>query len=311
MAQFTGITQDMFSVYVPEKWSSNVHTLTRMRNKDAMLALCTALEGHLLEQLSGLARQASDEFPNISNNKRVEAQWVFWFRDAASRQSLATFLERTLLSEKTIFNIALQDKHANIAVTLKNDGIWAGLRLAEGASIDRRNLMAKLSQSWERERALQMFAQLPEGTVVRLGETERVGRDFDAPALIGLGEQLNPESGDLAIGTHIGAEQAVAQGAALVDTLVASLRHVLPIYRFAAWTRDNDLIEVSKQIQVHKAQRKRDQAAFNAGDKVRFVSGLFSGKVGVVQDVDAKAQVRVRVGKMSVTVGGSDLAAAS
>jgi hypothetical protein len=311
MAQFAGITQDLFSVYVPEKWSSNVHTLTRMRNKDVMLTLCAALEGQLGEALQGLARQASDEFPNISNNKRVEAQWVFWFRDAVARQSLATFLERTPLSEKTIFNIALQDKHAIIAVTLANDGIWAGLRLAQGASIDRRNLMAKLSQSWERERALQMFAELPENTVVRLGETERAGRDFDQAALGGLGEQLTPEGADLTIGTRLGTNEAVALGPNLADALSATLRGVLPLYRFAAWTRDNDLIEVSKQLQVQKAQRRRDQAAFNAGDRVRFVSGLFSGKVGVVQDVDAKAQVRVRVGKMSVTVGGSDLAAAS
>jgi hypothetical protein len=185
------------------------------------------------------------------------------------------------------------------------------LRLAQGASIDRRNLMAKLSQSWERERALQMFAELPENTVVRLGETERAGRDFDLAALGGLGEQLTPEGADLTIGTRLGTNEAVALGPNLADALSATLRGVLPLYRFAAWTRDNDLIEVSKQLQVQKAQRRRDQAAFNAGDRVRFVSGLFSGKVGVVQDVDAKAQVRVRVGKMSVTVGGSDLAAAS
>ncbi len=311
MAQFTGITQEMFSVYVPEKWSSNVHTLTRMRNKDAMVQLCQALEGLLGHSLAGLARQASDEFPNINNNKRVEAQWVFWFRDAASRQSLATFLERTPLHEKTIFNIALQDKHAVITVTLKNDGIFAGLRLGAGASIDRRNLMAKLSQSWERERALQLLKELPHEAVVRLGDTERAGQDLDATALQGLAEQLRPDGHDLTIGMHLKPEQCVALAQDLTPVLADTLRQVLPLYHFAAWTKENDLIEVSKLLQVQKAQRKRDAVSFVTGDKVRFVSGLFLGKVGVVQDIDAKAQVRVRVGKMSVTVGGSDLATAS
>lgn len=311
MAHFAGITQDMFAVYVPEKWSSNVHTLTRMRNKDGMVSLCQAIEGQLGDRLGGLARQASDEFPNISNNKRVEAQWVFWFRDAVARQNLATFLERTPLHEKTIFNIALQDKHAVLAVTLKNDGIFVGLRLAAGASIDRRNLMAKLSQSWERERALSLLAELPNDAMVRLGDTERAGRDIDATALQGLAEQLGPDGPDLTIGRQLSAEEAVAGGQELVPMLAAVLQSVLPIYRFAAWTKENDLIEVSKQLQVQKAQRKKDLVSFHTGDKVRFVSGLFCGKVGVVQDIDAKAQVRVRVGKMSVTVGGQDLAAAS
>lgn len=311
MAQFTGITQDIFSVYVPAKWSSNVHTLARMRNKDAMLTLCAALEVGLGEALAGLAKQASDEFPNISNNKRVEAQWVYWFRDAAARQGLATFLERTPLHEKTIFDIAVQDKHAIIAVTLNHDGLWAGLRLAAGATVDRRNLMAKLSQSWERERVLQMLGALPDEVMVRLGDTERAGRDFDAAALLGLAEQLHSGAGELAIGITVPKDQAVELGADLEQKLLATLSCALPLYRFAAWTRDNDLIEISKQLQAQKAQRKRDEAAFAAGDKVRFVSGLFSGKFGVVQDVDAKSQVRVRVGKMSVTVVGSELAAAS
>ena len=311
MAQFTGITQDMFSVYVPEKWSSNVHTLTRMRNKDCVVALCQDVQSRLGERLEGLQRQASDEFPNISNNKRVEAQWVFWFRDAAARQSLATFLERTPLHEKTIFNIALQDKHAIVTIVVRHGGLFAGLRLAEGASIDRRNLMAKLSQSWERERALEIFRGLPTETVVRLGAVERASHEMDAAALLGLSEQLTPESGDLSIGLSITPEACVAAKEGLAERLADYLAALLPLYRFAAWTRENDLIEVSKQLQAQKTQRRRDQAAFNAGDRVRFVSGLFSGKFGVVQDVDAKSQVRVRVGKMSVTVGGGDLAAAS
>jgi transcription antitermination factor NusG len=79
------------------------------------------------------------------------------------------------------------------------------------------------------------------------------------------------------------------------------------VYRFCAWTRDNDLIDAGKQIQEEKAQKRRQATAFNPGDRVRFVSGLFTGKLGVVQETDTKAQVKVRVGKMSVVVAGSEL----
>lgn len=309
MAQFIGFAHDMFSVYVPEKWSSNVHTLTRMRNKDMLLALCDAMRPALGADLTALDRKASDEFPNIVNNKRVEAQWVYWYRDAPARQALAAFLERTLLQEKTIFDIAPQDRHAILAVTLRQSGLWAGLRLGPSATIDRRNLMAKLSQTWERENAQAMLAAMPEGCVVRLGDVARPCAEFDGAALAGLADVLTPEGPELTIGLNLDVAAAVDTASDLPSHVAQVLAAALPLYRFAAWTRDNDLIAMSKELQSKKVERRARLVNFSAGDHVRIVSGLFSGKVGVVQDVDAKAQVRVRVGKLSVTVGGQDLAA--
>lgn len=311
MAPFTGFAHDMFSVYVPQKWSSNVHTLTRMRNKELLLALCDAVGQPLAASMAALVRQASDEFPSIVNNKRVEAQWAFWYRDGPARQALAAHLERTPLRGATIFDIAPQDKHAVIAAVIDQTGLWAGLRLGPGATVDRRNLMAKLSQAWEREAALALLHEMPPGTLVRLGEISRPSAEFDAAALLGLADALTAEGQALSVGLSLDVAAVVAAGSALTAQVAAAIAQALPLYRFAAWTRDNDLIAMAKELQNNKSQRRRNNAAFHAGDRVRFVSGLFSGKTGVVQDVDAKAQVRVRVGKMSVTVGGADLAAAS
>lgn len=86
---------------------------------------------------------------------------------------------------------------------------------------------------------------------------------------------------------------------------------LLPFYRFAAWSRDNDLIEAGKKIQEEKAQRRRQATHFTTGDKVRFIAGLFVGKLGVVQGIDTKAQVKVQVGTMSVVVAGGDLTPAN
>ena len=68
--------------------------------------------------------------------------------------------------------------------------------------------------------------------------------------------------------------------------------------------------DLASQIQEEKAQKRRQATQFTTGDKVRFIGGLFSGKTGVVQGFDTKAQVKVLVGKMSVVVPGTDLAPA-
>ena len=311
MSQFAGFSKDTFSVYVPEKWSSNVHNLPRMRNKDLMVAVCDAAIAGLSTELAGLTRATSDEIPNIVNQKRVEAQWVYWYRDAASRATLASFLEKTPLDQTTFFNIAPQDKHVTLAVVLKHTELWIGLRMAAGAVVDRRNLASKLSQSWERERLLSIVQALPAGALLGFENAPTLCSEMDLEKLTAFTDKLVPGQPTWQVYFSIPAEEVVARGTAIVDDVTLWLRALAPLYRFTAWTRDNDLIEAGKQLQEEKAQKRRQATAFHPGDRVRFVAGLFSGKLGVVQETDTKAQVKVRVGKMSVVVPGTDLTAAS
>ena len=160
MTQFTGLTAPFFEVYVPERWSSNVHNLPRMRNKGLLLALAVAAEAQSTHALTGLIREASTEVPSIMNHKRVEAQWIYWCRDAAAKKALATFLEKTPLNEQVIFELAAHDKHAVIGLAMHHQGLWAGLRLAPQALVDRKNLSQKLRQSWERQHLLELLKAL-------------------------------------------------------------------------------------------------------------------------------------------------------
>ena len=56
-----------------------------------------------------------------------------------------------------------------------------------------------------------------------------------------------------------------------------------------------------------KEEKIKKAANFRAGDKVRITSGLLSGQIGIIENVDAKAMAKVAVGKMSVKVPGQDL----
>jgi hypothetical protein len=310
MAQFSGFAKDMFSVYSPDKWASNVHNLPRMRNKDVMIALCDEVQLGLEGELAGLSRSTSDEVPNIINQKKVDAQWVYWYRDAAARASLASFLEKTPLDQATLFNIAPTDKHVTLAIILRQTEIWVGLRLAPGAVVDRRNLATKLGKSWERERALELLHSLPEGATVGFDNALIATQEVTLDQLGAYADTLSQNDHAWQVGHSLSVEDVVDLGGDLVGVLHGWLGALAPVYRFAAWTRDNDLIDATKQIQEEKAQKRRQATKFNPGDRVRFIAGLFSGKLGIVQEIDTKAQVKVRVGKMSVVVPGTDLTVA-
>ena len=120
-------------------------------------------------------------------------------------------------------------------------------------------------------------------------------------------DDLGEEAPAWSIGHGINADEAIELGVDLSDHVLRWLGVFAPFYRFAAWSRENDFIEAGKQIQEEKAQKRRQATGFRKGDKVRITGGLFSGKRGVVEAIDSKAQVKVRVGKMSVVVSGHDL----
>ncbi|MBI5508510.1 MAG: KOW motif-containing protein [Deltaproteobacteria bacterium] len=311
MTAFKGLSSDTFAAYTPEKWASNVHNLARMRAKDTLLALCDQAQRDLQTELVGLDRASSDEVPNIINHKKVDAQWVYWFRDAAARKNLASFLEKTPLDEQKLFNIAPQDKHLAVAVVLRQTDLWLGLWLAAGAVVDRRNFSASMQKAWEREQLRDLILELPEGASFGAPTKLAAAGEITLAGLADLTGTLGSDQPAWQIGHSIPATDAIELGVELADHVGRWLGALLPIYRFLAWEKANDHIDVNRQLQEEKAQKRRQALGFGPGDKVRIISGMFSGKLGVVQDIDAKAQVRVLVGKLSVVVSGTDLTSAA
>lgn len=311
MRPFDGLKRDAFDAYLPAKWASNVHNLPRMRVKESMLALADAVQEGLSEELAGLARAASDEIPNILNHKKVDAQWIYWTRDNPARQALATFLEKLELDETALLHTLPQDKHVILGLVLRHEALWLGLRVASGAAVDRRNLAAKLAKSWERERLLELLAALPDETLFGPEDAARPVRELDAEGLSAQAEALGPGAAAWCVGVSLPAAEVLELGADLAPHLADKLARLAPLYRFVAWTQDNDHIEVGKQLEAEKAEKRRQAAGVTPGDRVRIVSGVFAGKIGVVQEIDGKSQVKVSVGKLSVVVPGAELTPAS
>lgn len=307
MPPFTGLEAGAFAIYAPDKWSSNVHNLKRMQAKDAMLALCADAATSLTQELDGLNRAASDEVPNIINHKKVDAQWVYWFRNAEARKTLASFLEKTPLDEVKLFDIAPQDKHVVLAVVLREAGLWIGLRIAPAATVDRRNLAALLAEAADRQRFRALLELLPDGATIGFDDDVHEIATVDDSRVASMATRLGRDDPTWNLGHTVPVEEAIALGTELADLVGRWLGALTPFFTFAAWVPSNDQIGLRKEIAEQKAEKQRQALGYKAGDKVRIISGIFSGKVGIVQSIDAKAQVKVRVGKMAVVLSGNDL----
>jgi transcription antitermination factor NusG len=173
--------------------------------------------------------------------------------------------------------------------------------------VDRKNLGLKLSKAWERETFVEMLAELPDGASMGIEGETVTAAELSQDQIATLAEKLGKDDPPWLVGHSISREEAIDLGQDLPDLVARWLGVMLPVYRFAAWSRDNDFTDVSKQIQEEKAQKRRQATSYRQGDKVRIVGGIWKGKQGVVENVDTKAKVKVRVGKMSVVVSGHDL----
>jgi len=98
------------------------------------------------------------------------------------------------------------------------------------------------------------------------------------------------------------AELATPEFVAMAD---AQLRKLLPLMHHIAWRRDNDFVSIKETLRDKESQQRAK--GLKAKDRVRVVRGVFSGKIGVVQDVDAKGAIRVLLGTMVVKLSGEDL----
>jgi hypothetical protein len=303
---FEGFTAETFATYAPERCSSMVHNLARMKVKGQCLALGRIIGQRLVEDLSGLDMAASDEIPNVSNHKRVDCQWVFWFRDAAARASLASFLRSTPLVKETIFQTATADQHTTLGIVVRQDEVWVGLRAAHAAVVDRRNLTSLLCHDWGRDKLRGLTGEVPDGLVIGLGERRPMAEATDADLDL-WSETLVDSPADFSLGFPIARDVAIELGADIADVLARWVGALLPLYRFAAWSRDNDHIEATKQLKEAKAKERKQATSFGVGDRVRITGGVFRGKVGVVENADNRANVRVRLGNMSIKIDGTDL----
>ena len=314
---FPGFTAADFDAYQAKKWKSNVFNRERLEVKQKLASLGRELQGAMIApDGSPLAIEASVEHPALWNHKQVEAQHLYFSRNEGARKELDAIIDRGKSMASMIDDPTPQRNHLCLAVTLTEQAIELSLKLHPDARVDRENLERKCEDHFEREKLLHLIRGLdpafragitPE--LVAVGELDETKLHELVQALIKIATPQTFTLGAphrlLYIGRAIGRDEATAAGAALVDEAKKSLLSLLPIYRFIAWSRDNDFVSIKEALQKEKQQKR--QKGLLKNDAVRIVRGMFSGKQGVVQEVDAKGGLRVLVGKVAVKLGADDV----
>lgn len=316
---FAGFTGADFACYEPHKWRSNVYNRERMEVKQKLLALAKEVSGSLLgADGSPLFIEASVEHPALWNHKQVDTQSVFFSRHEAARKELDGIIDRARPLTSLLDDPTPQRNHLFLAITLGHETLELSVKLHPDASVDRRNLVAKLDEHYEGERFLGLLAELPpEYKIGVTPELEPVAENNTVESLAALLEKL-PASGGMSlpgqpvhffyVGTSLPRGEVIGQlpsPEAVIDWVRGGLLSLLPIYRYIAWSRDNDFVSMRQVLDKEKTARR--QKGLHKNDRVRVVRGLLSGKDGVVQEVDAKGHVKVLVGKMVVKVDAADV----
>jgi transcription antitermination factor NusG len=315
---FPGFNARDFDAYLPQKWKSNAFTRERLEVKQKLLALGRALAGALTAaDGSPLAVDASVEHPALWNHKQVEAQHVFFFRNEGARRELDAIIERQKPLAQLIDDPSPQKNHLFLALTVANEAVSVALKLHPEAEVDRHNLERRCEDFFEREKLLSILRGLAEDYRIGLmpvgssaaapvETASRSAPSLDEELMRGLLEQFLGAKEFLYIGRSFSRADARLTGGEFEELARASLHALLPLYRFIAWTRDNDYVSMREMLKQEKQARRQKHLVKN--DRVRIVRGMFAGKTGVVQELDTKgSSLKVLIGKMAVKVDAEDV----
>jgi hypothetical protein len=318
--EFAGFDQKDFDAFVEKKWSNHRFNLERMRVREKLEFLKKVMDPAY--EAAGVPMQSAVtlDHPHILNGNRVDCLWLYFARTPAACKELAGFIERDIPLNERVSDPNPQHNHLMMGLRVFEGGVEVALQLHRHAWLDARNLFEKMADTWEGANLKALLANLSEEYVLQLGDDEPmpVARLAEGrPAL--FRERLASGADSLRVKRLFARESDTVAAAAFSDAALDALNQLLPLYRFAAWDRENDFISMKKAMKEQRLapqaaapqpvstpigapRRAPEAAALKAGDAVRVSAGLLSGKQGKVVEVDGKGRVKVLLGALSVTL---------
>ena len=305
---FTGFTDSDFDAYAQHKWASNAFNRERLEVKEKLVALGRTLLDDTGDSAASatLTCEASVEHPALWNQKRVDAQHLFFARSPVARHDLDLIIDRSRGLASLIDDPSPQRSHLFLAVSLTSDDLRVALRLHRDATIDRHNLERKLEDHWQREQLVAMVAELPDSFTIGVDGSATIATNaFDGAmldqqlALLARPREVN-QSRWLTVARSFARAEVTLAADSIRARVRRNLRALLPLYQFIAWSSDNDHISMRAQLRERAANKQR--RGLTAKDRVRITSGVFAGRVGEVQAVDSRGRAKVLIGSIPIVV---------
>lgn len=303
------LSKEEFANYEPKRRTSAMFTLQRRQVKDKLRLLGHEIQAQLGDDLTGLQEYYSDEAPSLVNHHKVDSQWLCWLRSDDAIVKLRALQGELKLSAPDALDIALHHRHAHLAVVVDDRFLETSLRIHRRALVDRENLSARNKDTWSRDGLIDLLRACGPGFFFgAVNDREIPERDVAEADASSLQQMLQEgqEHHWLTVSASCSIEDVEALGEGLAAACAERLQPLLALYRFIAWSPDNDHIAAKKAIKEAKAEQQR--AGFNKGDQVRILAGLWAGRRGTVEDIDKKGSIKVAVGLVSVRVTADEVA---
>jgi hypothetical protein len=297
--RFEGFTAADFDAFAKPKWASNRFNLERMRARAVMEALGKDLAAALGDHVAGLTFRTSLHNPDHFNRHCVRNMWLYLDRTEEDKHEMEPYIDRDTSLKTKVLESTPEQRFAMTGVLLCEQGASVFLRIHADAVMDRRNLVARLADPMEAQQALALLSHLPPLIRMSLGDVTP-----GIPAVVGdvesLRRGLEELSGWFCLEAFFDRTDPTVSSASFVATATALLPPLVTLWRFAAWSRGNDRLKLTRVIKEERRHKAKKQAGFSEGDSVQVTSGLLAGKQGTVQGVDNKGRVRVLIGRVSV-----------
>ncbi|MFH1130019.1 MAG: hypothetical protein V1754_01710 [Pseudomonadota bacterium] len=305
--EFTGFKDADFDAYLEEKWSSNMFNLERLQVRQKLDKLGQELSSDLLSSDGSLLTQeVSTEHPAVWNHRQVSNQTLFFSRNEHGRRELDTIIAKGRSIASLVSDPSPLRNHVFLSVTIDSSKLELSLKLHSGAKVDRENLRSKTKEFFQRERLLNLIKGLPPGfrTGVVNG-TQLDTTELTDEKLIHLIEEHQNADNWFFVSHSIERKDPRLTNSEFVQIARELLTQLLPIMHYISWSRDNDHLSMSDTLREKATEKKSKGLAKN--DQIRVIRGLFTGKTGVVQEIDAKGGIKVMLGNMMVKLNGEDV----
>jgi len=245
-----------FDAYAPEKATSNAYSRPRLEVKQRALAWARAVVARLGELGIAVDVHGSDEHPTLRNKKRVDCQWVFFWRDQGARDELDRLQGRGRSIAAEIDDPSPFTRHAFLALRLDSGAVEVCFAVHPEAQVDVENLRARLADEEAAAELTGALRALPEQFALGVSPEDRVAASSATPeALRAFVERAAAGQVPLWIGWSVSRETAIEHSALLDEQLEDAIAALAPIYRLVAWSRDNDRIALDRRLESAEQER--------------------------------------------------------
>jgi hypothetical protein len=305
---FEGFQDADFNAFEEKKWSSHAYNRERLEVKLKLAELGKMLDVELGQIIPGLEVGVTEERPSIFNQHCTSSLTLYFIRDEKARRDLSGILDRAKSIAENVSDPAVHHRHIMLGVRIGHQGVEGGLWLHQNAWVDWKNIVQRCREYWERDQLNDLLSALPDNVFYSRGKSidsnAEKANQLKADVLLSSFEQVGPWS---VFGQSIDRNESILASESFVGWVVDFFRVLESLHTYISWKRDNDFHNITEVLKEHKERAQMSFRKLSPGDEVRILEGLASGRIGVVESIERKGIVKVRLGAMVISLKMEEL----